>query len=196
MWNEMYSEAYRAYGTTPNDFLAAMAHRIPDGPVLCLAEGEGRNAVFLAERGHAVTAVDFSEVGLAHAAKLAAERGVALETVCADLAAYDLGDEKWAGIVSIWAHVPPPVRAKLHPAVVRALRPGGVCVLEAYTPRQLTMPGRGGPPVAGPLMTAGGLREELAGLRFDHLEELDRDVQEGENHRGLSATVQVFATKA
>ena len=90
-----YSDAFASYGTEPNDFVREVADRIPEGPVLCLAEGEGRDAVFLAERGHAVTAVDLSEVGMANAKKLAAERNVPLATIVADLADFDPGTEKW-----------------------------------------------------------------------------------------------------
>ncbi len=191
-WDERYADRFAHYGTDPNDFLREVADRIPEGPVLCLAEGEGRNAVFLAERGHAVTAVDQSRVGLDNAAHLAAERGVALETVCADLADFDVGEARWAGIVSIWCHVPPDLRRRLHAACVRGLQPGGAFVLEAYTPRHLERPGRGGPPSAALLMSPDALREELAGLRLERCEELDRDVHEGASHHGPSTTVQVL----
>ena len=193
MWNERYTDTFASYGTEPNDFLREIAAQIPPGPVLCLAEGEGRNAVFLAQRGHAVTAVDLSQVGLAHTAKLASERGVEVETIHADLADYDPGVSRWAGIVSIWVHVPPAVRQRLHAACVKALIPGGAFVLEAYTPRQLERPGRGGPPTALTLMNPAALREELAGLRYERCLEADREVREGQYHQGLSSTVQVLA---
>ena len=195
MWNERYTDTFASYGTEPNDFLRDVAARIPTGPVLCLAEGEGRNAVFLAKLGHAVTAVDLSDVGLANAQKLASERGVTITTVVANLADYDLGESQWAGIVSIWAHVPPDLRARLHRACVRALRPGGAFVLEAYSPAHLTRPGVGGPTAAELLMTTEGLREDLAGLRFEHCREVERDVAEGRFHNGASTTVQVLAFK-
>jgi SAM-dependent methyltransferase len=195
MWNERYSEPFASYGTEPNDFLREVAGRIPDGPVLCLAEGEGRNAVFLAERGHAVTAVDLSDVGLANASRLAAERGVEITTVAADLAVYEPGEACWAGIVSIWGHLPRTVRTRLYPACVRALRPGGALVLESYTPRQLERPGEGGPSSADMLMTPDDVREEFAGLRFERCAEVDRDVAEGRYHHGPSTTVQVLAFK-
>lgn len=195
MWNERYADPFASYGAEPNDFLRQMAEQIPAGPVLCLAEGEGRNAVFLAGRGHAVTAVDQSPVGLKNAARLAAEKGVELTTVVADLAEFDLGEAQWAGIVSIWAHVPPAIRGPLHAACVRALRPGGVFVLEAYTPDQLEQPGLGGPRVAELLMTPDGLRAELAGLTFERCDAVMRDVQEGRFHAGQSATVQVLGRK-
>lgn len=195
MWNERYAATFASYGTEPNDYLREVAARIPEGPVLCLAEGEGRNAVFLAARGHATTAVDLSDVGLANAAKLAAERNVTLTTVVADLGDYDLGEERWAGIVSIWAHVPIALRTRLHTACVRALRPGGAFVLEAYTPRQLARPGKGGPSDASLLMTPEALRAELSGLRIERCVEVEREVAEGLYHQGPSTTVQVLAFK-
>ena len=108
MWDECYAEPGYAYGTAPNDFLAAVVDRIPDGRVLCLAEGEGRNATFLAQWERQVTAVDASAVGMAKAAALAAERGVKLDTVVADLATYELQPGAWDAIVLIFAHLPPP----------------------------------------------------------------------------------------
>src|SRR5215211_928887 len=97
-WNNRYGEAGFFYGTAPNDFLVSVAAEIPPGPILCLAEGEGRNAVFLAGRGHAVTAVDQSELGLAKARTLAQTRGVPLTTIAADLAEFEISPQSWAGI--------------------------------------------------------------------------------------------------
>ncbi|HEU0035185.1 MAG TPA: class I SAM-dependent methyltransferase [Kofleriaceae bacterium] len=196
MWDERYREPGFAYGSEPNDFLAANAERyLPaGGEVLCLAEGEGRNAVFLAARGFRVTGVDASSVGLAKARALAAERGVAIETVVADLAEHDLGVARWDGIVSIWCHTPSALRASLHHGVVAALRPGGVFLFEAYTPAQLAYK-TGGPPVADMLMTADGLRAELAGLDIVVADETIREIHEGKYHDGTSAVVQLIARK-
>jgi SAM-dependent methyltransferase len=193
-WDARYSEPGYAYGTAPNDFLREMAGRIPPGPVLCLAEGEGRNAVFLAELGHAVTAVDASAVGLAKAATLARARAVGLETVHADLADFAIKEGAWAGIVSVFAHLPPALRTRLHSAVVRGLRPGGVYLLEAYTPQQLAF-GTGGPADAQLLMTADALRRELAGLELEICREVERDVVEGRFHSGRAAVVQVLGRR-
>lgn len=193
-WNARYQEPGYAYGTAPNDFLRDMADRIPEGPVLCLAEGEGRNAVHLAERGHVVTAVDLSEAGLAKAAALALERGVGLHTVHADLADFVIEERAWAGIVSIFAHLPPAVRARLHAAVVHGLRPGGVFLLEAYTPAQLAL-ATGGPADPTLLMTAASLRTELAGLELELCREVEREVVEGRLHRGRAAVVQVLGRR-
>jgi len=195
LWDQRYSEAEHAYGTAPNTFLASVADQLPAGPALCLASGQGRNAVFLAERGHAVTAVDLSQVGLDRSQELAAARGVAITTVCGDLSAYDLGEARWSVIVLIFAHMPPSFRRDLHQRCVRALAPGGLLVLEAYTPRQLAH-GTGGPPVAPMLYEPEQLREDFAGLQLERLEELEREVAEGQYHNGLGAVVQVLARRA
>ena len=192
MWNARFGEPGWAYGTEANDLVAATA--FPDGPVLCLAEGEGRNAVHLAARGHDVTAVDISEVGLEKARGLAAARGVALTTVYADLSDYVPEAGHWAGIVLVWAHLPPPVRRRLHRDCVAGLRPGGVLVLEAYTPAQLAH-GTGGPRVPDLLMTLAELREEFAGLEFVHAVEVERVIHEGRYHEGPSAVVQIVARR-
>lgn len=192
MWDERYSVEEYVYGTRPNDFLASVVDRLPMGRVLCLAEGEGRNAVFLAERGFEVTAIDNSAVGLAKARKLAGQRGVHIETIVTDLAHYEIVPTSWDVIVAIFCHLPPPLRRAVHAQAVAGLRPGGAFVLEAYTPAQLRH-GTGGPPVVELTMTLDGLRDELAGLRFEHAAEIERDIQEGRFHAGVGAVVQVLA---
>lgn len=194
MWDERYSAEEYVYGKDPNTFLANAAGNIPKGKVLCLAEGEGRNAVYLAEQGYEVVAVDSSSIGLDKARKLAKERGVDIETVVADLAHFDITPQSWDGIVSIFAHVPPQVRKALHKKVVQGLRPGGVLILEAYRPDQLKYK-TGGPPVEEFMMTLQGLEEELAGLKFEYGVELDRDVVEGQFHTGKGAVVQIIGIK-
>lgn len=193
-WDDRFRGEEYAYGREPNEFLRAEADRIPLGPVLCLAEGEGRNAVFLAGRGHAVTAVDFSREGLRKTERLANERGISVTTVYADLAAYEPESSAYAGIVAIFAHLPPAVRARVHAWVPRALRPGGVFLLEAYTPDQLAL-GTGGPRDPDLLMTLAGLRAELAPLHVEVGREVRRDIHEGAFHAGSSATVQVVALR-
>jgi SAM-dependent methyltransferase len=194
MWDQRYNTADYVYGTRPNEFLADVAGGIPRGRVLCIAEGEGRNAVYLAELGHEVVAVDASTVGLEKAKKLARERGVAIETVVADLADYEIEKKSFDAVVSIFAHVPPVIRAPLHRRIVAGLKPGGVLVLEAYTPDQIAC-GTGGPPVAELTMTLRALQDELRGLEFRHAVELRRDVIEGSLHTGTGAVVQVVAVK-
>ena len=194
-WDERYAGDEFFYGSAPNDFLAAEAHRcVPGGRVLCLAEGEGRNAVYLAQQGFAVTGVDGSAVGLEKAHQLARNNNVEIATEVADLADYDLGEGTWDGIVSIWAHVPPELRSDLHARVVRALKPGGVFILEAYHPRQLEFK-TGGPPVADLMMTVEQLTDELKGLDLVVAQEIDRDVHEGRGHHGPSAVTQIIGVR-
>ena len=193
-WDQRYSEPGYAYGTEPNAFLAEVAARLPRGRVLSLAEGEGRNGVFLAEQGFEVTGVDSSTVGLAQARALAGERGVNLTTVQADLADYAIAPRSWEVIVSIFCHLPPLVRARLYREAVAGLTPGGALVLEAYTPRQLEL-GTGGPKESALLVSLATLKEELAGLRFEIAHETEREVREGRLHTGRGAVVQVFALR-
>ena len=194
MWNERYSADSYAYGKQANDFLQQNYQQIPQGRVLCLAEGEGRNAVFLAQQGFQVLAMDASSVGMAKAQKLAGEKGVSIETLVADLNDFVIEPQSWDGIVSIFCHLPQPMRQRLHQQVVQGLRPGGRFILEAYTPRQLNFK-TGGPAVAGLTMELADVQKELAGLQLLHGMELEREIFEGEFHTGLGAVVQVIAGK-
>jgi len=194
MWDKRFSEPGYAYGTEPNGFLESVVDRVPRGRVLCLAEGEGRNAVYLAGLGYEVTAVDTSTVGLEKTEALARDRGVTIETVNADLADYPIEPGKWQGIVSIFCHLPPVVRAALHERCLRGLAPGGVFVLEGFTPRQLEL-GTGGPKSQELLMELEIVRQELPGLRLEIAREIERDVVEGKYHKGTASVVQILAVK-
>ena len=194
MWNERYSQPGFAYGTEPNDFLRDNASLIPTGRVLALADGEGRNGVYVATLGHQVTSVDLSSVGLAKAKILAADRGVTIETVVADLADFVIKPSSWEGVVSIFCHLPPALRRRVYGAVVQGLVPGGVLVLESYTPSQLAL-GTGGPSSPDLMPTLAQLQEELVGLEFLHGAELEREVREGAFHKGRAAVVQVVARR-
>ena len=194
MWEERYGVDDYVYGTAPNGFLAEHVTDLPVGNVLCLAEGEGRNAVFLASTGRRVSSVDLTEAGVAKTLRLAAERNVAVDATVGDLAEFDLGVERWDAVVSIFAHMPSAVRTDLHRRVVASLRPGGVFLLEAYTPDQIGR-GTGGPMSDDLTMTLAGLRRELGGLEFEHGEELVREVVEGTHHTGIGSVVQVIARK-
>jgi SAM-dependent methyltransferase len=194
-WDERYATDEYVYGTQPNDFVRDHVTSLPPGGrVLCLADGEGRNGVFLAQQGMNVTSVDQSSVGLAKASALAEQRGVSISTAVADLVWYDLGTEQWDAIVSVFCHLPPDLRRSVHQRVVQALRPGGVFLLEAYTPQQLTFR-TGGPPTVELLMTSSSLTEELEGLDMLLNHEITRDIHEGRLHDGPSAVVQVLARK-
>jgi SAM-dependent methyltransferase len=194
-WDVRYGMPEFYYGTGPNDFLKENGHHIrPGGTVLCLAEGEGRNAVFLASRDFDVLGVDSSKVGLEKAQALAQNAGVKIRTEVADLETYFMAPESFDAVVSIWCHVSHTWRPELHQRVIQALRPGGVFILEAYRPEQLDYR-TGGPPTAELMMTLADLRDELKDLELVVAQEIVRDIQEGKGHSGKSAVVQVIGVK-
>lgn len=194
-WDDRYSGAEYLYGTEPSDFLLERCSVLrAGGDVLCLADGEGRNGVFLATKGMRVTGVDSSAVGLAKAERLAAERGVPFTAVMADLSDWDLGEARWDAVVSIWAHLPVPVRTALHPRLARALRPGGVLLLEHYHPRQLGY-GTGGPSDPTMMLTLGELHAAFPGWESVHAFEGERVVIEGNGHGGKSFVTQAILRK-
>ena len=164
------------------------------GDVLCLAEGEGRNAVFLAATGRRVASVDLTEAGVAKTRRLAAAVGVPVDAVVGDLATFDLGVDRWDGVVSVFAHMPSGVRVEVHRRVwVASLRPGGVVLLEAYTPDQIGR-GTGGPASPDLMMSVEGLKDADP-LSSRHAEERQRSIVEGTLHTGIGSVVQVIARK-
>jgi hypothetical protein len=195
MWDQRYAGDGFFYGTEPNDFLRDEVGVFPAGAeVLCLAEGEGRNGVFLATRGLRVTGVDGSSVGLAKAQRLAKQNDVVIETIVADLGEWDLGEARWDAVVSIWAHLPAPVRAALHPRIARAIRPGGLLFVEHYHPKQIPYK-TGGPPDPTWMLTLDELARDFAGWEQVHTFEGERDVREGAGHGGLSYVTQAILRK-
>ncbi len=195
MWDQRYESDALAYGDSANDFLVAELAQLKPGTCLCLAEGQGRNAAWLAEQGFAVTAVDQSSVGMARASELAASKRVSIKTKVADLASFDLGQDCWDNIVSIFGHLPSELRRDVHRRVIAALRPGGIFLVEAYTPDQLATSGTGGPSDPDMLLTCRKLTDELSGLEIMFAREVVRHVDEGEYHKGEGAVVQFIARK-
>ncbi|MCB5190187.1 class I SAM-dependent methyltransferase [Methylobacillus arboreus] len=194
MWDERYDTETYVYGKTANTFLVDHFRAIPQGRVLSIAEGEGRNAVFLARQGYAVTAVDGSAVGLEKAGKLARENGVTIESIHADLASFDFGEQQWDGIVSIFCPMPSALKAVVFPKIIKGLKPCGMFLLEAYTPEQLEY-GTGGGKDTDAMMTKAILSRALHGFNFHRLQEVEREVVEGAYHTGLASVVQAIAAK-
>jgi SAM-dependent methyltransferase len=195
MWDQRYSEEGFAYGSEPNDFLVAAVEFLPpNGTILCLGEGEGRNAVYLAERGHHVVAVDSSAVGLAKAASFARHRGVVLRTEKADLADYTIPPFSYDGIISIFCHLRPEVQAKVHAQIYQGLRPGGIFILEGFSKKQIEFDS-GGPKDEALLMDLDTLKQELSALKLRHTVERERVIHEGKYHDGRSAIIQVIGVK-
>lgn len=192
MWNERYSSEEYIYGTEPNAFLAEHAAKLAD-PVLSLAEGEGRNAVFLASLGLAVHGVDASEVGLAKAQALARARGVTIRTELADLADFE-PTGPYGAVVSIFAHLASDIRDRLYPRLARSLQPGGLVLLEAYSERQPTY-ASGGPKDLDMLMSVAKIESGFPGFEPLLLRETEREVIEGSYHTGMASVVQFIGRK-
>ena len=194
MWDERYGNEEYIYGTDPNDFLVECLTGRRIGRTFSAAEGEGRNAVWMATQGAEVESVDSSIRGVEKTAKLAAARGVEVAARVGMLEDVDLVPGTYDTIVSIFAHMPSVQRLPLHRKFVDALKPNGLFVLEAYTPDQLKF-GTGGPKDADMLLTADKLRAELTGVDFLVLQEVERDVIEGSLHTGRAAVVQCLAIR-
>jgi len=192
-WNKRYANRDFLYGTEPNSFLAEHCHLLT-GPVLSLSEGEGRNAVLLASRGLDVIGVDISSVALEKAQTLAKSRGVEIKTVVADLATFEPEKNHYGSVISISAHLPSTVRNKLYPSIERSLRTNGLILLEAFSENQLTRD-TGGPKDADMLMTVEKVQREFPNLEPVLLREVEREVLEGEGHRGMASVVQFIARK-
>lgn len=193
-WDTRYQGDGYFYGMEANTFLAKQVARL-QGPVLSLCEGEGRNGVFMAEQGLNVTGVDISPVALAKAQKLAALRGVNIETIVADLAEFVPPENHYGAVVSIFAHLPGAVRAALYPRLESALKPGGLLLMEAYSENQLARD-TGGPKNVDMLMAIEKIRQELPNLEMVLLCETEREIYEGEGHTGLASVVQCIARKS
>ncbi len=147
-WHERFSTEEYFYGKEPNLFLVQAEQRLPKGKILCIAEGEGRNSVFLASKGYDVTAWDFAQSGIEKTKKLAEDRGVVVKTEWHDLTDVVWEEEEWDAIIHIFGHFPPPVFTRTMAGIRKALKPGGYYVSELYTKEQLDY-GTGGPKERG-----------------------------------------------
>jgi SAM-dependent methyltransferase len=193
VWNERYAADEYIYGREPNEFLAEHAGMLV-GPVLSLAEGEGRNAVFLASLGLHVHGVDGSDVGLTKAQQLARSKGVEIQTEVADLGVFEPKANHYGAVISISAHLPGAIRRKLYPLVERCLKPGGIIILEAYAEAQLARD-TGGPKDLDMLMTKAKIEREFPNCEPVLLRELEREVREGTYHTGMASVVQFIGRK-
>ena len=195
-WNRRFEAPGYLFGTEPNAWLREHAGVWQPGQrVLCVADGEGRNSVWLAERGLQVEAFDIAEAGVAKARRLAAERGVRVDFQVADCDGFAWPEAACDGVALIFIQfADPALRARIFERTVRSLKPGGTLILQGYTPRQLEYR-TGGPPVLSHLYTAPMLREAFAALDILELREYEADVAEGSGHRGRSALIGLVARR-
>lgn len=194
-WNARFGSADYVFGEAPNAFLARRAAGLAPGRALCVADGEGRNGVWLARQGWEVLSLDFSPVAQEKAAALAARHGVALRLEQGDVHDWPWPEAGFDLVADIFSQFSGPAeRARKWRGMCHALRPGGHLILEGYTPAQLSHR-TGGPSQVENLYTPGLLRQAFAGLEILHLEEREEVLHEGAGHSGLSAVIGMVARK-
>lgn len=192
-WDNKYNQEAYAYGLLPNIYLASHQDLLKHcKTALVPGDGEGRNSVWLAELGLIVRSVDLSPVGVEKARRLAQSRGVELDCLCHDLAEWTWPVGCYDVVAAIYLHFGPALRPKIHAAMQAALKPGGLLIIEAFTPAQLEYQKRyssGGPKQADMLYTAAMLRSDFADLQCLELSECEVDLHEGPFHHGLGHVV-------
>jgi SAM-dependent methyltransferase len=198
-WNERYRGEEFAFGTAPNEFLVSQAHHLKPGlRALAPGDGEGRNGVWLAERGLIVDTVDVSPLGVAKARGLAEERGVEINAALADLLTWAWPRDAYDVVAALYIHFFDSDRQRMHRAMLDALKPGGVLILEAFRPEQLElqkMYRSGGPKTADMLYSKAKLAEDFAQHSILHLEEAVVELAEGRRHSGKAAVIRAVVRK-
>lgn len=196
MWNPRYDRPDYYFGTEPAAFLTAQADMLaPHSRVLVVADGEGRNSVYLAGLGHRVTAFDFASNGVAKACALAEARGVDLDVRQADIFKWDWAAEPVDAVVAIFIQfVEPKHRPEIFAGLDRALVPGGRVLIHGYAPRQVAY-GTGGPPHVENMYTLPLLREAFAGYEILREADYDAEIEEGVGHSGRSGLIDFVARK-
>ncbi len=195
-WNQRFECEDYVFGTTANRFLVSQGARLRTGQrVLSVADGEGRNAVWLAEQGLEVDAVEFSPAAVDKARRLAASRGVAPNFHLASVMEWDFGVERYDAVVAIFIQFASPLqRGPLFARMAAALKPGGLLLMQGYTPGQLEYK-TGGPAQVEHLYTAQLLRQSFADLELLHLQEHEDVLEEGSGHVGRSALIDLVGRK-
>ena len=196
IWDDRYDREEYVFGTEPNAFLKSCAPLLETGQtVLAVADGEGRNGVWLARQGLKVTGFDASPVGLDKARRLAARNGVEVDYRLASVEEWNWDAESFDVVAAIFIQfAEPPLRKLIFEGMIRTLKPGGLLLLQGYTPRQLEY-GTGGPRAVENLYTRPLLEEAFASLRILRLNEHDSEVDEGPGHSGMSALIDLVARK-
>jgi SAM-dependent methyltransferase len=195
-WNKRFAADGYLFGTEPNAWLREHAGVwTPGQRVLCVADGEGRNSVWLAQRGLQVDAFDISQVGVDKARRLAAEQGAEVNFQVTDCDAFAWPEAAYDGVAAIFIQfADPALRERLFARIQQCLKPGGTLLLQGYTPKQLEYR-TGGPPVLSHLYTADLLREAFAATDIVELRDYEADVAEGSGHLGRSALIGLVARR-
>jgi Methyltransferase domain len=198
-WDERYRGEGFAFGTKPNEFLAAQAHLLKPGQrAFVPGDGQGRNGVWLAEQGLIVDSVDVSPLGVAKAKAFAESRGAEVNMQLADLLVWEWPKGRYDAVAALYVHFTDADRTKMHRAMLDALKPQGVLLLEAFRIEQLEFQKvhhSGGPKVADMLYSKAKLEHDFAGADLLLLEELEAELDEGHRHKGRGAIVRAIVKK-
>ncbi len=189
LWDERFAQPEPVYGELPNAYLREQSLRLPPaGKILVPGDGYGRNGIWLANQGFQVSTVDLSPVGVARARQSAQAAGLTMSIEQADLASWTWPVDEFDAVASIFLHLPPGVRPRIHGKMLGALKPGGLLIIEAFTPAQLRH-SSGGPKQVELLCTAENLRSDFAAAEILELQEVEVELDEGHMHRGPAAVV-------
>jgi SAM-dependent methyltransferase len=198
-FDDRYREPDYHYGTEPNAFLVSQKHRLRPGmKALMPGDGEGRNGVWLAEQGLDVTSFDPSPYGTEKARRLAVARGVTIDARQAGVETWDWQPGVYDVVGLFFIHLPPAPRRLAHANALRTLKPGGIVIMETFSPHQVEMRKQGaagGPKDIERLFTCEMLREDFAGARFLVLEETEAEFH-GHAHHGRCGVVRMVAERA
>jgi SAM-dependent methyltransferase len=195
-WNRRYAGDDFLFGTEPNAWLREHAGRLPGGGrVLSVADGEGRNSVWLAQQGFRVDAFDIADRAVEKARAFAQRQGVTVNFAVADIDGFAWPEAAYDGVAAIFVQfADPDTRARLFERIVRSLKPGGVLVLQGYTLKQLEYR-TGGPPILSHLYTRDLLASAFSDLSVIELHEYEAEVREGQGHNGRSALIGLVARR-
>lgn len=198
-WNQSFQNKEYVYGKLPNVFLKEQIDLLPAQNILFAAEGEGRNAVYAAQKGWSVTAFDISEEGRKKALQLEEEVGVNIDYRVGELPNLDFSYQNFGAIALIYAHFPPKIRSDYHKRLTKLLFPNGLIIFEAFSKKHLAYrkhnPKVGGPTHEALLFSIEEIKADFSDFEFLYLEELEIELNEGLFHNGKGAVIRFVAKK-
>ena len=193
-WNDRYANKEYAYGVKPNDFYKSKLNLVPKGKLLFAAEGEGRNAVYAAQQGFEVYALDNSIEAKNKAEKLAADKNVKIDYMVSELENLDYPPNSFDALVLVFAHFPKSIRKQYHEKLLTYLKPGGMVIFEAFAKEQLNY-NSGGPKQIEMLFSEEEIHDEFPNIDFIKLETVETHLDEGPYHQGNGKVVHFIGTK-
>ncbi|MFM1759011.1 MAG: hypothetical protein RLY75_281 [Pseudomonadota bacterium] len=196
-WNQRFDKQEFIFGKEPNEYLVEQASHFlkPNSSVLCIADGEGRNGVWLAKQGMRVTGFDVSDIALAKANQLAADNEVNIQYSLCDTDGFDWQANSYDAVIGIFIQfADPEMRARIFQQVHQTLKSGGLFILQGYTPKQLEYK-TGGPSLIQHLYTEEMIRELSSDFEILDLQCYEKELSEGARHTGMSALLGMVAKK-